>query len=140
MLFFVLFGVRKVTVFRLQTHLSGQNCSSLSVQCSLFDLTASQCIIKSTHCTNYVQYVGGHARKWKVFSKEEHTISTEKVHLQCRQGCGIRISYIISMDEGVQCKTTKTAYWVVGGCIYLDILRTIQLQPRFYLAVIVSRF
>ena len=43
---------------------------------------------------------------------EEYTISTEKAHLQCREGCAIRIRHIISVDEGVEYMTTKTVVFI----------------------------
>ena len=43
----------------------------------------------------------------KVFNQQEHTINMEKALLQCRHGCAIQISYIISMDEGVQYRANK---------------------------------
>ena len=60
---------------------------------------------------------------WRVFSTEdhvEHTVSTEKAHLQCRKRFTMQISYIVGMDEGVQYRATKTAQGVIGGFIYLE--------------------
>ena len=43
----------------------------------------------------------------------------EEAHHQYSGGCAARISNIISMDEGVQYRTPKTAHVIVGGCIFL---------------------
>ena len=106
-----------------------QNCSSSSIHCSLFHLAASQCIQKNTSCMDYVQYTGGYVAGWRVLSIEEHaiSISVSKTHIfsasevystdrSDHQYCGGYakwISYIVSMDESVRYRTTKTAQ---GGC------------------------
>ena len=82
-----------------------------------------------------MHYRGGYAVGWRVFSTEEHTISsqyggdtppmqtrvcsTDLSHHQYSGGSATWISYIISIDEGVQYRTTKTTQGAVGGCVYL---------------------
>ena len=54
-----------------------------------------------------------------------HIISIKEAHhqhgggVQYGGGYAVQIRHIISMDEGVQYKTTKTAQGVDGGCSYL---------------------
>ena len=45
--------------------------------------------------------------------------SMEEVHHQYNGGHAVWTCHIINTEEGVQYIATKTAYEVVGGCIYL---------------------
>ena len=105
-----------------------QNCSSSSIECSLFDLTASQCIQKRTSCIIHVQCTGGFAVCLHRGAPHQHrrgtpsalmrVCSTDQSHHQHCGGCAKWTSYIISMEERVlQYRTTKTVQGVLGGCI-----------------------
>ena len=109
----------------------------------LFILPASQCIQKSTSCFDHVQYTEGYAVGLRVLSTikgahgthgrgmpsvQTRVYSTDPSHLHYCGRCEKCISYIISMDEGVQCiglpKLLRGLLVAVFNCEN-DILQTI---------------
>ena len=65
---------------------------------------------------------------------------TEEAHHQYKGECEVRISHIISTNEGAQYRTTKTALGA-GGCIYLGKIYYFRCTPvRLSTLVSVSKW